>query len=239
MLCLLSLNWINSTRARLESLLHHAHTQSCHMILLRETCHHTADVPWTSGLARAHGWNTLFSKLPPFTSGVRRQGGTALLWLRALGAKTLAQITWILITVTRHVLFHVLILWLPRLTDLLSIVILTGLPTCYLVAQPHTSRINLSLVILAGVPLLKNSCPQIGIWPNLCKLLMLEHHPPELLPLQLMIKFQLRRCQVYLHTSPSPTRCVCHAKNNSSLKHRGYAGVKPFNGLPKVFLKLR
>ena len=98
-------------------------------------------------------------------------------------AKPSAQVMWILITVTGHVLFHFLILWSPRLTDLLSIVILTGLPTCYIVARPHTSRINLSLVILTGVPLMTNSCPQIGIWPNLCKLLMLEHHPPELLPL--------------------------------------------------------
>ena len=86
MLRVLSLNCTNLTRARLESILHHAHTQSCHMIMLQETRHHTEDVPWASRLAKTHGWNTLFSKPPPLnSSGVRRQGGTAVLWLPTLG----------------------------------------------------------------------------------------------------------------------------------------------------------
>ena len=155
-------------------------------------------------------------------------------------AKPLAQIMWILLTITGHVLFHFLTLWWLRLTDLLSIVVLTEftnlLYSCSATYKPNqliVGDFNWGSTYDKLLP-----ADRYMAKPNLCKLLMLEHRPPALLPLQVLTKFQLHRCQVYLHTSRSPTRCICQAKNNSSLKHRGCAGVKLLNGLPNVFLKL-
>ena len=83
---MLSVNVTLFTRARLRSVLRLASEHQAGVLALQETRHPDNGFRWAGAIAATEGWWVQWSLDTSIDRrGVRRQGGTALLWRRELG----------------------------------------------------------------------------------------------------------------------------------------------------------